>query len=76
MKVSKTNKEWSKISSNIEYIGAEVKMYDRDDGTNPALDFMDKIHNKLDVPLNNEPDKVTELELTDDEVKILDEDWL
>ena len=76
MKVSKTNKEWSEIYSNIEYIGAEVEMYDRDDGTNPALDLMDKIDDKLDVLLNNEPDKVTELELTDDEVKILNEDWL
>ena len=76
MKVSKTNKEWSKISSNIEYIGAEVKMYDKVDGTNPALDLMDKIDNKLNVLSNNEPDKVTELELTDDEVKILDKDWL
>ena len=76
MKVLKTNKEWFEISSNIEYIGAEVKMYDRDDGTNPALDLMDKIDNAIDVLSNNEPDKVTELELTYDEVKILDEDWL
>ena len=76
MKVSKTNKEWSEIFSSIEYLGAEVKMYDRDDGTNSALDLMDKIDDRLDVLSNDEPDKVTELELTDDEVKILDEDWL
>ena len=76
MKVLKTNKEWSDIFGSIEYLGIEVKMYDRDDGTNPALDLMDKIDDKLDVLLNDEPDKVTELELTDDEVKILDEDWL
>ena len=76
MKVSKTNKEWSEIFSSIEYLGAEVKMYDRDDDTNSALDLMDKIDDKLDVLSNDEPDKITELELTDDEVKILNEDWL
>ena len=76
MKVSKTNKEWFKISSNIEYIGMEAKQYELDDGTNPLLDLMDKIDNAIDVLSNNEPDKVTELELTDDEVKVLDEDWL
>ena len=76
MKVSKTNKEWFKISSNIEYIGMEAKQYERDDGTNPLLDLIDKIDNAIDVLSNNEPDKVTELELTDDEVKVLDEDWL
>ena len=76
MKVLKTNKEWFEISSNIEYIGMEAKQYDRDDGTNALLDLMDKIDNAIGVLSNNEPDKITELELTDDEVKILNEDWL